>query len=397
MAEPWSLDPSITYLNHGSFGACPAPVVEDQRRWRERMDAEPVRFLERELEGLLDETRTEVGAAIAAEPAGIVFVPNATTAVNTVLAGARLGPGDEILVSDHEYGACINAARRVAQDAGARLVLTRLPFPLMDPQELVEGLLAAVTGRTRLAIVSHVTSSTALVSPLDEVVRRLTALGIDVLVDGAHAPGQVPVDIGRLAAAGMAWYAGDGHKWWCGPRGSGFLWVREDRRTGMRPLVTSHGATSPRTDRPRFLLEFDWTGTLDPTPWLALPAAIRFVAGLLPGGAEAVMAANHELTVQARDILCAALGIAPPAPAGMLASMAAIPLPIGAGKGPMLQRRLFDASSIEVPVSSWPGPAVVPAADATTELLRISAQRYNETADYRRLADALPPLLLELA
>ena len=397
MAEAWSLDPSITYLNHGAFGACPVPVVEDQRQWRERMEAEPVRFLDRELEGLLDETRTEVGAAIAADPAGIVFVPNATTAVNTVLAGVPLGPGDEILMSDHEYGACINAARRVAHDTGARLVLRRLPFPLPDPEMLVEGLVAGVTSRTRLAIISHVTSSTALVFPLDEVVRRLAAQGIDVLVDGAHAPGQVPVDIGRLANAGMVWYAGDGHKWWCGPRGSGFLWVREDRRSGMRPLVTSHGATSPRTDRPRFLLEFDWTGTLDPTPWLALPAAIRFVASLLPGGADEVMAANHELAVQARDILCSALGIAPPAPAGMVASMAAIPLPIGAGTGAMLQRRLFHTSGIEVPVSSWPGPAVGPAADATTELLRVSAQRYNEPADYSRLADALPRLLRELA
>ncbi len=393
MGGPWLLDPTVTYLNHGSFGACPRPVVEEQWRWRERMETEPIRFLDDELEGLLDATRAEVGAAIGADPAGLAFVPNATTAVNTVLAGVELRPGDEVLVSDQEYGACINAARRVATHAGARLVVANVPFPVADAGLVVERLLGAVTPRTRLVIVSHITSTTALRMPLEELVPRFAERGVEVLVDGAHGPGQVPLDLNRLAAAGMAWYAGDGHKWWCAPRGSGFLWVREDCRAGTRPLVTSHGASSPRTDRPRFLLEFDWTGTLDPSPWLSMPAAIRFLASLAAGGIDEVMMANHGLVLQGRDVVCEALGIDPPVPDPLLGAMAAMPVPVRAGEGSTLHRRLFDERRIEVPVSTWPGAAVAPAPGTTLELLRISAQRYDHVEEYRQLADALRDLL----
>jgi len=251
-------------------------------------------------------------------------------------------------------------------------------------------LLGAVTPRTRFAMISHVTSPTALVLPIADLVRELAGRGIDVLVDGAHAPGMVPLDIESLAAAGAAWYTGNGHKWLCAPKGAGFLWAREDRRDGLHPLVVSHGANDPRTDRSRFRLEFDWTGTVDPTAWLALPAAIRYMASLAPGGWPEVMAANHQLAVRGRDLVCEALGIEAPTPDTMLGAMAAVPLAIPVGEGEAFQRRLYEAHRIEVPIGGWPVDAALePGELPRAALLRISAQRYNVEDDYIRLAEAL--------
>ena len=387
----WRLDPAVTFLNHGSYGACPEPVLADQRTWRDRMEAEPVRFLTNELDALLDEARAAVGRFLYADPEGLAFVQNATTGVNTVLGSLRFEPGDELLTNDHEYNATINAMRAVAVRDGARVVVARIPFPITGPHEALDAILGAVTARTRLVLVSQVTSPTALVLPVAELVAEIDRRGIDTLVDGAHAPGMVPLDLDTL---GAAYWTGNGHKWLCGPKGTGVLWVRADRRERIHPLVVSHGANAELRGRTRFRHEFDWVGTVDPTGYLALPAAIDWmgrVAAPDGGGWPAVIGANHALAIEGRDRLTAALDIDAPAPDSMLGSMAALPLPadIDAAAGEALGRSLEIEDGIQVPIGPWPVPAAQVDGVAPRILIRISAQRYNEPADHERLAEAL--------
>jgi isopenicillin-N epimerase len=386
----WTLDPAVTYLNHGSFGACPAEVLAVQREWRDRLEREPVTFLDRELEGHLDHARDALGAFLGADPEGLAFVPNATTASNAVLRSLRFEPGDELLTSDHEYNATLNTIRNAADRDRAHMVIAPLPFPTTGDDEIVEAVLAAVTPRTRLAILSHVMSPTGLVLPIERIVQELEARGIDTLVDGAHAPGMVPL---ALDALGAAYYTGNGHKWLCGPKGAAFLWVRADRRKRIHPTTISHGANATRTDRPRFRLEFDWVGTGDPTAALALPAAIDWMARLEPGGWPAVMAANHALALEARDRLIALVGGDAPSPDELVGSMAAVPLPGLATDqdAAWLHEALYDDDSIEVPVVPFPVPAARPSpTDAPRSVLvRVSAQRYNESGDIDRLVTAL--------
>ena len=386
----WTLDPAVTFLNHGSFGACPAEVLAVQREWRDRLERKPVAFLDGELEGHLDRARDALGAFLGADPAGLAFVPNATAASNAVLRSLRFEPGDELLTTDHEYNATLNTMRDAAGRDGARVVLVALPFPTTGADEVVDAVLAAVTPRTRLAVISHVTSPTALVLPIERLVRELDARGIDTLVDGAHAPGMVPL---ALDAIGAAYYTGNGHKWLCGPKGSAFLWVRADRRERIHPSIVSHGANATRTDRPRFRLEFDWVGTGDPTPALTLPAALDWMARLEPGGWPGVMAANRAMALEARDRLVAAFGGAIPAPDDMVGSMAAVPLPglHTDDDAARLHQSLFDDDRIEVPVVPFPVPGARPAPmdPPRMVLVRVSAQRYTESGDIERLVGAL--------
>lgn len=388
----WTLDPAITFLNHGSFGACPAEVLRLQAELRSRLEQEPVRFLSRELEPLLDEARGVLGAFVGADPDDLAFVTNATSGVNTVLRAIRLEPRDEILVTSHGYAACSNAAEAVAERAGARVVVAEVPFPIRSDDEVVGSILAKVSPRTRLALIDHVTSPTGIVFPVERIVRQLAERGIDALIDGAHAPGMLPLDLVKI---GAAYYTGNCHKWLCAPKGAAFLHVRRDRQAGFRPLVVSHGARSRRTDRSRFRLEFDWTGTEDPTAWLCVPASIRFVGSRLPGGWPAVMKHNHDLALAGRSKLAEALSVDPPASAAMIGSLAAISLP---DRGPApgsrfatdpLQDALLFRFGIEVPVVSWPREP--------KRLIRVSAQLYNRIEDYELLARSLvelgPPLV----
>jgi isopenicillin-N epimerase len=398
MSSDWLLDPSVTFLNHGSFGSCPRHVLEDQQRWRERMEHEPVLFMDRRLERLLDEARAQLAEFVGADPEDIAFVPNATAGVNTVMRSVGLGPGDEILTTDHEYNACLNAARHAAQVSGARLVVARVPFPVQSPAQVQDAILEAVTPRTRLALISYVTSATALIFPIREIVAELERRGIDTLVDGAHAVGMVPVSLRDL---GGTYFAGNCYKWLCGAKGSGFLYARRDRQRDLRPLVISHGANSPRTDRSRFLLEFDWTGTVDPTAYLAIPAAIRYLGSLRPGGWPEIMESNRRLCHEARDTLGRDLGLSPSGPEEMLGSMATFVLgPAGepsasgntAPRDP-LQDQLFDRFRIEVPVWSWPREATQ--GRQRLRMLRISCALYNRPEDYHELAVALRQLMPE--
>ena len=371
----WLLEKETIYLNHGAFGACPAEVLAVQSAYRERLEREPVRFLGRELERLLDETRATLAAFVGADPDELAFVPNATTGVNAVLRSLRFEPGDEILSTDHAYNACRNVLDWVAARSGARVVTVRARFPLTSEEELVAPILAAVTARTRLALLDHVASQTALIWPIARIVAALRERGVDTLVDGAHAAGMIALDV---RAVGAAYYTGNCHKWMCAPKGAGFLVVRHDRQEGLVPPVISHGLNDPRP-RPRYRLLFDWMGTLDPTPLLCIPEAIRTVGAMVPRGWSAVRAKNRALALAGRQIVCDALGTPLPCPDAFIGSMASIP--ISDGDAEALGRRLYDEHRIEVPVFPWPKPP--------RRLIRLSAQLYNSEGDMRALAGAL--------
>jgi isopenicillin-N epimerase len=384
LSSHWTLDPEVTFLNHGAFGACPREVLALQSEIRARMERDPIDFMVRALEPLLDEARNRLADFLHVDPDDLAFVDNATAGVNTVLRSLDFRPGDELLTTDHGYNACINALDAVASRSGARVVIARVPFPLRGPEEVSHAVLGAVTGRTRLVLVDHVTSATGIVFPLQSLVAALQARGIEVLVDGAHAPGMVPVD---LAALGAAYYSGNCHKWLCAPKGAGFLHVRRDRQASIRPLVVSHGANSTRTDRSRFRLEFDWTGTRDPSALLCVGASLALVGGLVPGGWEEVRQRNHALACRGRSLICEALGVAPPCPESMLGSLAAVELPKhprwppGARDADPLQDMLFTRHRIEVPLYGWPGPE--------RRWIRVSPHLHNSEPQYLFLAEAL--------
>lgn len=382
----WMLDPNIVFLNHGSFGSCPRPVLEFQQTLRERIERQPVQFLWRDLEGLLDEARGVLAQFLCAAAENLVFVPNATSGVNTVLRSLQFKTGDELLVTDQEYNACRNALDFAAQSSGAKVVVAAVPFPLQSVDQIIESILSRATSRTRLALLDHVTSQTGLVMPIDRLVKELAARGVDTLVDGAHAPGMVPLN---LTALGAAYYTGNCHKWLCAPKSAGFLHVRPDRQELIRPLSISHGANSSRADRSRFLIEFGWTGTSDPTACLSVPEALRVVGSLLPGGWPQIMARNRKLALEGRKILCSALGIGLPCPEECIGSLASVPLPDASEtERPIpplyqdpLQNQLLTKHGIEVPVIPWPKPP--------KKLLRISAQLYNSLPQYKFLSAAL--------
>jgi isopenicillin-N epimerase len=382
--EPiWLLDKEIHFLNHGSFGATPIAILNYQQSLRERIEKEPVRFLARELEGLLDEARSQLADFIKIDADDLAFIPNATVGVNTVLRSLNFEPDDEILITNHTYNACRNAAEFVAHRTQAKIIVADVPFPLNSPQQIVEAILEKVSLHTKLALLDHVTSPTALIFPIEILIRELTHRGVDTLVDGAHAPGFVPLDLRSL---GTTYYTANCHKWLCATKGAGFLYVRKDKQSDIRPLTISHGANSPRRSRSRFRLEFDWMGTIDPTPYLCVPEAIRFMGSLLDGGWSALRMRNRELAIAARQILCDTLGVAIPCPDEMIGSMASIPL----GKLPLawdaLQAKLMDEFKIEVPIVPW--------IDGSC-FVRISAQFYNRLEQYQYLAEALKKITVK--
>ncbi|MCA9001160.1 MAG: aminotransferase class V-fold PLP-dependent enzyme, partial [Planctomycetes bacterium] len=323
-AGHWTLDPTVHFLNHGSFGAVLAEVQEVQRDFRDRLEREPVDFILRQLPGLFDRARARVAEFLGADPEGLVFVSNATAGVNAVLRSLSFEEGDELLCTNHGYNACQNVLQYVADRAGAKVVVAQVPFPIESPEQVVDAIEAACTSRTRIALIDHVTSPTGLIFPIEAIVERLQSRGVDVLVDGAHGPGMVPLELDRL---GAAYYVGNGHKWLCAPKTVGVLHVRADRRDRVVPAIISHGANSPRAGHTQLQTDFDWPGTIDFTPILCLPASIDALVGIMPGGWDGIYAHNKAMALRGRELMCEALGIDAPAPESMIGSLAAAPLP----------------------------------------------------------------------
>ncbi|MCC6124985.1 MAG: aminotransferase class V-fold PLP-dependent enzyme [Pirellulales bacterium] len=415
--ELWGFDSSIAFLNHGSFGACPLPVLEYQRQLKAELERESMEFLLRKSQPLIDRSRQVLCELVGADPTDLVFVGNATAGVNAVLRSLKFQPGDEILATAHDYNACRNAANYVAERAGAKVVEVPLPLPIDSPEQVVDAVLARVAPRTKLVMLDHITSPTAIVFPVAEIVRRLAERNIDVLIDGAHAPGMVPLDLRRL---GAAYYTGNCHKWLCAPKGAGFLYVRRDRQQKIVPPVIGHGYNKARPGYTRFQDLFDWPGTFDPTPWICVGRSIEFLSGLMDGGLSALMRRNNELAIWARRMLLERLcrtGFQPVnrgadcqsaqksrqvenlsyeaknpiCPESMLGSMAAVILPFDIGNrldettSPTPTHWLFNElrkmHGIEAVFYHFPTPP--------QGILRISAQAYNAPEQYERLAEAL--------
>ena len=382
--EFWGLAPETVFLNHGSFGACPSAILELQSELRHEMEAEPVQFLWRRYEERLEPSRVELAKFIGARARDLVFATNATTAINAVIRSLNLRRGDELLTTNHDYNACHNALTEIARRAGARLVVARVPFPLKHADEVIEAIVRVVTRRTRLAMIDHVTSDTALIFPIAKIIRELEARGVETLVDGAHAPGMLPLALRKLRPA---YYTGNLHKWVCAPKGAAFLWAREDKQRDLQPAVISHGNNRRRRGYTAFQDRFDWAGTFDPSAWCCVGEAILWMGKLLPGGWAELRERNQSLTVQARRILCGRLQVPPPCSENMLGAMATIPFPEQfqdrprTGRIDTEQLRLYDKFRIEVPFNRFGKPE--------KRWSRISAQVYNSLAEYEYLAETL--------
>ncbi len=382
-AALWPLDSSVDYLNHGSFGACPRALLEHQWQLRLELEREPVDFLWRHWGPRLDAARAALAAFVGADADDLGFVTNATTGINVVARALELRPGDEILTTDHAYAASRKAFEFVARGRGARVVAAAVPFPLESADQILAPLLASVSPRTRLALLDHVTSPTGLVFPIERIVVELRERGVETLVDGAHAPGMLPLDLRRI---GAAYYAGNAHKWLCAPKGAAFLHVRRDLQGALHPLVISHGYEPGREGR-HFRAEFDWTGTADPTAWLTIPECIRYLGSLLPGGWSELMARNRALALRARTLLCDALSVPAPCPESLLGSLASLPLPAPAPDSAAARldhegvMNWLRERGVEGWLFPWPGPA--------GKLVRASAQLYNHEEQYRRLGRLL--------
>lgn len=390
LRQHWGLDPDITFLNHGSFGATPLEVLRCQDEFRAQMESEPVRFFVREVPELWSDAVARGAAFVGADPGGFAWIANATTGVNTVLASLDLQPGDELLVTNHEYGACRNALDRRAAATGATVRCVDVPFPVTSAAQVVQAVASGITDATRLLLIDHVTSATGLVLPIAEIAATCRDAGVEILVDGAHACGMLDLDIDAL---GVDYYTGNFHKWVCTPKGVAMLWIAPRHRDRVRPLTTSHGASMPAaTPEEALRNEFDWVGTTDPTAVLSVPFTIDYMASLIDGGWDGIRRHNHDLVVQGRRMLCEALDEVELAPAEMLGSLAAVRLPDGdpnAGPVPPYldphHNILLTDHNIEIPIGPFPAPP--------KRLLRLSAQLYNTQEDVQRLVEALHVVL----
>jgi isopenicillin-N epimerase len=377
----WNLDPQTVFLNHGSFGACPATILDLQRKYQEMLEAQPVRFFMREMEALHDQSRCAVAGFVNAKPEDLVFVQNATSGVNTVFRSLKFKPGDEIIYTSHIYGACKRLLEFVAWQSGAKLVEADYSFPVNSPEVIVDTVLAKVTPKTKIALIDHISSATALIHPVETLVRELDKRGVDTMIDGAHALGSIPLDLQQI---GAAYYTANCHKWLCSPKSAAILHVRQDKQKGIVPVVISHAG---HTAEP-FAERFFWPGTYDPAAALCVAGSIGYMNSLLPGGWTALMERNHRLCLEARELICRELQIPEPCPAAMIACMASFPLPAPESFANMdykgiepLQDHLFKNFSIEIPVWNWSSPP--------SRIIRIAVQLYNSMDQFRYLSEAL--------
>lgn len=365
--EEWLLDPDFLTVNHGSYGATPRVVLAAQAEWQARMEAQPTRFMQRELPGALRHAADRLAGFLGADGRDLAFVENATVGCNAVLRSLNLSPGDELMVLSHGYGAVVKTARYVAGRSGARVTEVALPFPRPSDDAVIANLAATLTPRTRIAILDHITSASALLLPIAAMIDACHAAGVPVLVDGAHAPGNVTLDI---PATGADWYVGNCHKWLMAPKGCAFLWARPERQDGLHPVTISHGLGGG------FLAEFDWTGTRDMSAYLAVTAALDFHERL---GGSALRARNAALAAEAAVLLAGRLGTEAGSGNRIGCAMAVVRLPVPGEvderRALAIRDRLLDLGT-DAPVSAIDGAA----------WLRVSAQAYNERSDFDHLA-----------
>lgn len=372
----WSLRPDVVYLNHGSFGPSPRSVIEARRQWIDRLESDPVDFLMREAEPALAEARNRLGRFIGTSGENLIFVDNATMGMNIVAASVTLGPDDEVLLTDHEYGAVTRLWEKKCRQAGAKLVSCRLPLPITGADAVVDAVFTAATPRTRLLVISHITSPTAIVLPVEAICRRAKQEGIPVCIDGPHALVQVPVDLDRLDCD---FYTASCHKWLSAPFGTGFLFVHPRRQDSMQPLVVSWGQT-PGAEKQSWRDEFNWAGTRDPAAFLSVTAAIEFIEGV---GLDVFRQRTHALASYARTMITEQTGLPaliPDNPA-WYGSMISLPLP--AGEVQPLQNSLWQQHRIEIPVFEW----------QRQRLIRVSCHLYTRPDEIELLCMVLPSFL----
>lgn len=384
ISEParFPIQEGLIQLNNGSYGCCPEVVGAAQTELRRRLEADPVRFFKSDLEHYCDDTREALARFVRVRAEDLVLVSNGTFAVATVLNNLELAPGDEILVTDHEYMATMNELRKICGTTGAVVKIAEMPFPAVSAEKVIESVVGAMTDRTKLVMVSHIASASAIILPVKEIVAAANERGITSFVDGAHTPGQIDLDISDIDPT---WYAASCHKWLATPKGTGFIYTSPTRQDGFKPVVLSCREHEKRTDRKEYLCDFDYVGTNDYTGNLVIPVAIEHMGNQMPGGWDELRQRNHDLVVHGAKLVCDAIGIEQLVPDSMIGSMVGIPLPGECEPGELMGEGLWDRlylnHGIQVPI--WDLPGVHP------RVMRVSAQLYNTVEDFERLAGAL--------
>jgi isopenicillin-N epimerase len=364
----------VAFLNHGSFGAVPRIVFEEQERWRRRLEAEPIELLGRRQSDLIDAAKAPLAQFLHMRAHDFGLVTNATEGINAVLHSLHFRPGDELLTTNHVYNAVRKAMQHAASRGGAAYREIDIRTPLQGPADILRAIVNGLSERTRLLVIDHITSPTALIVPVQEIARVCAERKIELLIDGAHAPGMIELDV---PATGATYYAGNLHKWACAPKGVAFIWVAPHRQNDIHPCVVSHRYGEG------LAAEFGWQGTRDASAWLTLPTALKFMEGL---GWERVRAHNHAMAIWAHMMLCDRFGVEPLTPLDgcLLGSTATLRLPaplseMTEARGVELQQSLYTRDRVEVPLVPWQG----------AWHLRVSCQVYNTPADYERLAGAI--------
>ncbi|HJR78797.1 MAG TPA: aminotransferase class V-fold PLP-dependent enzyme [Anaerolineales bacterium] len=372
------LDPNIVFLNHGSFGATPKPVFREYQRWQLELESQPVEFLGRRIAALMAASRALLGNYLGTHADNLVYTQNVTIALNMIAHSLELGPNDEVLATDHEYGAMDKMWRFLSKERSFRYINYPVKIPLTTEEDFIDCFWQGVTPRTRVIFISHITSSTALILPIQGIVRRAREAGITTVIDGAHAPGQIPLHLDSLDAD---FYCGNLHKWLCAPKGAGFLYAKPERQHLLKPLVISWGYESETPGNSEFIDHNEWWGTRDMAAFLSVPAAIEFQEKY---EWENVRDACHDLARDALRQICELTGLGPIHSGAdvWFRQMIAAPMPIDSNLN-IWKTRLYDEYHIEVPLIDWNG----------SKLIRVSVQGYNTRRDIKELCRALSSLL----
>jgi len=382
--EHWGLNREIVYLNHGSFGATPLAVREQETQYRNRLEAEAIDFILNELPGLYHENKKALAEFVGASPHDLVLIQNTTTGVSHILNSLPSSPGDEWLTTSHAYGACVHALQHFSTQKQCKVVTAFIPFPIYSDDEIVEAIAQCITPKTRFALIDHITSATGMIFPVEKIVALLHSHGIEVLIDGAHAPGMIPLNIGALNAD---YYIANCHKWICSPKGTALMYVKREHQAHVHPLVYSHYNDMDEAGLAHWSNQFMWEGTRDYSPFFCIDAAIRWMDSVHAGGWDGIRQHNHDLVWKAGQYLADRLGASVPVSEHQVGSILTLPLPDGLPAPrkfhahPPFKDLLFEKYHIEVPVLMFPA--------APRQWFRISAQLYNSMEQYEYLADCL--------